>query len=465
MNCPNCHSENKDGAKYCNECGFPLSGRIAEVAAATEAMVAETSAQVALDTPDAIDSVPETADPADFDAEEAASNVVADPTREIPPFDAGKTADLSGIERLVDANYASPASAWHSGDTMKMTPLGEGSSRAQKQFRAPSSEEKKRHFPGKIAIAAVIVLLAAAGTAFATYQMELWGGHVVPDVVGKSQADATYELERQGFSVRWTQVKSDDVEGKVLLTDPSAGSRRESGSEVVIHVSMARTVPDVMGLSREDATALFESEECENVEYQTVKSDEAEGSVLAVDPAVGTKVKATTHIVVQIATPYLVPNVVGMGKDEAEAALAEEGFSADVKWVYSEEVEEGQVVSTEPEAGSKLASGSSVVVNVAKSRARELVDATYSYFHSSDTFFFDGVTYEIDPESTSNPLYVEYEGENTVSYSLVGRIVETKDYLFFGTQTLYGDWETLTGTITWDDDDNIVSSSAGVSRA
>ena len=34
MNCPNCHSENKDGAKYCNECGFPLSGRIAEVAAA-----------------------------------------------------------------------------------------------------------------------------------------------------------------------------------------------------------------------------------------------------------------------------------------------------------------------------------------------------------------------------------------------------------------------------------------------
>lgn len=459
MNCPNCHHENKDGAKYCNECGFPLSGRIAEVAAAvaetTDAAVSERMAS----------SVSETVDPAEFAAESSLDASAPDLTQKLPLPCADKTADLSGIERLVDADYATPANAWRSGNTMKMTPVGEGSSRGQKQFRAPDSEGKKRRFPRKIAVAAIIVVLALAGTAFATYQMELWGGHVVPDVVGKSQADATYELERQGFSVRWTQVKSDDVEGKVLLSDPSAGSRREAGFEVVIHVSVARTVPDVLGLSKEDAAALFESEECEDVEYQVVKSDEAEGSVLAVDPAVGTKVKATTHIVVQVATPYLVPNVVGMTKDEAEAALADEGFAADVRWVYSEDVEEGQVISTDPEAESKLASGSSVVVNVAKSRARELLDATHSYFRSSDAFFFDGVTYEVDPDSTSNPLYVEYEGDGTVSYSIVGRIVETKDYLFFGTQTLYGDWEILTGTITWDDEDAIASSSAGVSRA
>ncbi len=34
MICPNCQSENKDGAKFCNDCGFPLTGRMAAVAAA-----------------------------------------------------------------------------------------------------------------------------------------------------------------------------------------------------------------------------------------------------------------------------------------------------------------------------------------------------------------------------------------------------------------------------------------------
>ena len=36
MICPNCHSDNKEGAKFCNECGFPLTGRIASVAAAAD---------------------------------------------------------------------------------------------------------------------------------------------------------------------------------------------------------------------------------------------------------------------------------------------------------------------------------------------------------------------------------------------------------------------------------------------
>ena len=35
MICPNCRSENKEGAKFCNECGFPLTGRMAAVAAAS----------------------------------------------------------------------------------------------------------------------------------------------------------------------------------------------------------------------------------------------------------------------------------------------------------------------------------------------------------------------------------------------------------------------------------------------
>lgn len=596
MNCPNCHSENKDGAKYCNECGFPLSGRIAEVAAAAsgddvvaavasgasaapaeprggslcpDALDASASAQA--DAPRAAQEPPATAfsvqegrAPASPEAaaarggaqaacptmdggaaggaaeapsaaEEAAGPMAGEPAGRTtdahvsgpldparvpaiavagvnvdddgnpfdfrplddgdpaeegpgridavfpapspadltvpvprvdprPASDAGRTADLSGIECLVDPGYEPPAAAWRSGDTMEMEPVEGGGSGRQKQFRAPDPKEKRRRSSRRktvVALVVVLVLALAAGAAV-TYQMEIWGGHTVPNVVGKSQADATYELERKGFAVRWTQVKSDDVEGKVLLTDPSAGSRKEAGTEVVIHVSVARTVPSVVGATKDEAAALFEAEEFANVEYQAVKSDEAEGTVLSVEPAAGEKAKASTHIVVQVATPFTVPDVLGKTQEQAEAALADEaGYVADVRWVYTEDMEEGLVASTDPVAGTKLASGSAVTVNLAKSRAKELVSATHTFFQSSGQFAIDGVTYEVDPDT----LDVEYAGDGTTSYSVSARVVETKDYLFFGTQTLYGDWKTVSGTITWNDQNGIASASPSVEKA
>ena len=33
MICPNCQTENRDQAKFCDQCGFQLSGLIAQVAA------------------------------------------------------------------------------------------------------------------------------------------------------------------------------------------------------------------------------------------------------------------------------------------------------------------------------------------------------------------------------------------------------------------------------------------------
>lgn len=36
MICPHCHSINREGAKFCDECGLPLTGKIAEMAAYIE---------------------------------------------------------------------------------------------------------------------------------------------------------------------------------------------------------------------------------------------------------------------------------------------------------------------------------------------------------------------------------------------------------------------------------------------
>lgn len=155
--------------------------------------------------------------------------------------------------------------------------------------------------------------------------------------------------------------------------------------------------------------------------------------------------------------------MLGKTQEQAEAALADEaGYVADVRWVYTEDMEEGLVASTDPVAGTKLASGSAVTVNLAKSRAKELVSATHTFFQSSGQFAIDGVTYEVDPDT----LDVEYAGRRHHQPIPFPRaVVETKDYLFFGTQTLYGDWKTVSGTITWNDQNGIASASPSVEKA
>ena len=60
-------------------------------------------------------------------------------------------------------------------------------------------ESKGKRLPGSriAAIVALVVLIAAGVAAGVTYQMELWGGKVVPDVTGMTQADATYMLQNK----------------------------------------------------------------------------------------------------------------------------------------------------------------------------------------------------------------------------------------------------------------------------
>lgn len=292
-----------------------------------------------------------------------------------------------------------------------------------------------------------VLLALAAGAAGITYYLELWGGKMLPDVVGRTQADATYLLEEKGFSVRATQVKSDETEGVVLLMDPSAGARQEEGTEVVIHVSAARLVPSVVGMQRDEAAALFEQEGFDNIEFVTQKSDEHAGTVLTVSPEPETKGKAATPITITVSVPFTVPDVVGMKWDEAKTALEAEGYVADAAYVYDDSVEEGTAVAVDPGAGSELASGSTVTVSLAKSRGSELESAARSYLEGVGTVTIDGVAYEI--ESVDG---VSYEGNETTAFAITGRAVTTLDG-----ETVYGSSKRKTGTIVWNGDNEIVS--------
>jgi serine/threonine-protein kinase len=67
----------------------------------------------------------------------------------------------------------------------------------------------------------------------------------VPDVVGRTEANATGQLEDAGFTVKTaTEAVSDPTQnGKVISTDPAAGEEHDKGSEVTIVIG-SYTAPE-----------------------------------------------------------------------------------------------------------------------------------------------------------------------------------------------------------------------------
>ena len=531
MICPHCQSENREGAKFCNECGSPLLScadktQVIDAVAIGDAQeldgrkeaddadktqvidaatplnaedpkasgVDETNSFALIDEDDSdfIDDAAELQDIEEAEDEElgqtsdeqaASHDAIDDAEREaldeaLPRIDiaqsggsdslaseqtrkidlnAANTVDLSGFERLVDSSYVPPARSWRSGDTMEL-PKIEGEP-AQKKYESPDAEKeaKKRKAARRTRaiVAVVVVAIIAAAAIGITYSLELWGGKTVPDVTGEAQADAIWLLESKGFAVDTSQVKSDEVEGIVLITDPAAGSRVPSGTTVNVSIATPRAVPDIVGSTQDEAKAAFEKEGLGNVTFKTVKSDEIEGTVLEVEPQAGTKVKSATAVTVTVAESYVVPDVTGKSQDDATAALKEAGYAVEVATKYSEDGSEGTVLSTDPAAETKLKSGSTVTITVSKSREKELISETYAFFSKGATVVMDGINYEVVSCDSVN-----YEGDGRVSYTITAKKFENT--LFFG--TIYGSAEQKSGTIKWNSDNSIASSNPSLKK-
>lgn len=86
-------------------------------------------------------------------------------------------------------------------------------------------------------------------------------GVKVPSVTGKSQAEATSMLEKEGFVVNVTESHDQTVEkGVVISQSPEADTTASAGSSITIRVSLGAEedkvrVPDVIGMTEMDAMA------------------------------------------------------------------------------------------------------------------------------------------------------------------------------------------------------------------
>lgn len=315
-----------------------------------------------------------------------------------------------------------------------------------------------------IVLAAVLaVALIGAAAAVGTYMAELWGGKTVPQVVGLSKDEAIAKLAEKGFGAEVAEVVSDDPAGTVLSASPEQGQRAEEGSTVALSVAVPRLIPTVVGLTQQEAADALAAAGYTAVEVAQQKSNEAEGTVLAVSPEEGAEAHAGDTVTLTVAIPFTVPDVAGLGKDDAQAKLEAEGYAVQTQRYYTEDVDEGTAVGTDPEAGTQLPSGSEVKLLIAKSRAAELRDLTASILPGAILKTDDG-SYKVEKVlSTSWHGYTE-DGGGQVDYKVEATKFEVVDLPFgLGQQTYYDSKTTeLEGGIVWNDDDKVTYASPSI---
>ncbi len=466
--CPSCHSENPDKAKFCIECGADLQTLTREKTAKDD-VISETDDHNGSD----VDKAPvKTEELQGFNnvsvAHEARSifEKKDDDSQLIDENQKSTSHDFAGLELIVDSSYVPP-------NTDENTSDGSSDARAQTRDysdvdRNTTMGSKRRHRVFVVSLIVVVVLIVAGAIgAVATYNMQIWGGKVIPDVSGSTREDAVDQLENVGFEVSVERVKSDDSEGIALGTDPEAGKRSEEGSDVVLYVSIARYIPDIVGLNQETAETLLHKEGLENIEYIYEKANETEGNVLEVNPAEGQRVTQQEHIVVTLAQSYVVPDVIGMDVDQARETLSEEGYETQIMLEDTEDNIEGEVISVSPDVGTKYHGGRVVTLYVAHNRSNELIELATNFLSDEksvmsihDAESGENILYEID-EVTS----VVYEGDGICSFSVVARPYEIHTWMFgLGTEKRYGESEIINGEIHFDSNNEIASVSPEITQ-
>lgn len=228
----------------------------------------------------------------------------------------------------------------------------------------------------------VIALVLGGGGAVLTYGMELWGGKTVPYVIGESQANAEIRVQEKGLDVVVEAEPADDAIGKVVRQEPESGVRIPEGDTVTLVVATNRTMPEVVGLSEEEARALLTEAGAANIETKTKASSKAEGTVIDVSPAAGEAFVSRGVVTLTVAAPYRVPDVIGKKESDAVEAIEAEGFKADVSYVKSDKTVR-TVVETSPGAGETISEGGTVKVKVSSPYPESALYLAEYFDHSS----------------------------------------------------------------------------------
>lgn len=236
---------------------------------------------------------------------------------------------------------------------------------------------------GLAAVIALCVLLAAgvigpkSGLENQFYVPD--GQTIVPNIVGFSEKKAEKKLKKYELNYMISdRVVSDTLSRDlILLQDPDAYNVANINSFVNVTKSDGHgmgTVPDVVGILKEEAQAELEKEGFK-VKFVEKSSDIiAPGYIISQSEEAGTQLeKVVTEITLEVSTgtsdidtsvEVVVPDLIGKKHDEAAKILNGLKLYIGVNYVYNEALPENEVVGQSPVKGEKAHQGDTITVTV-----------------------------------------------------------------------------------------------------
>ena len=124
------------------------------------------------------------------------------------------------------------------------------------------------------------------------------------DYKGVPFEDAAASLRSKGLIPVRNDVNNSARAGQVLSSNPPANSRVSEGARITLNVSTGKTaLPDVVGKSEQDATAILNKAGFTDIERQVVPppDDQEAGTVFRTDPTANTAVSTDQRITLFIA--------------------------------------------------------------------------------------------------------------------------------------------------------------------
>jgi beta-lactam-binding protein with PASTA domain len=196
----------------------------------------------------------------------------------------------------------------------------------------------------------------------------------VPNVVRLKQQQAVQRLNARGLVARIRTRAGSAAPGTVVAQDPGPGTNVTRRSVVTLAVSAAQNVavPNVVG-KREPAAVSALRAKGFDVQTANVVSNKPSGTVIAQSPAAAASVLRGSTVTIRISRGLVsVPNVVGQSRDTAVAAIRGAGLMPKAFVVPSSQPK-NNVVSQSPQAGKRIAGGSTVRLNVSNGNAGSAV--------------------------------------------------------------------------------------------
>ncbi|MFZ3385661.1 MAG: PASTA domain-containing protein, partial [Candidatus Hydromicrobium sp.] len=190
----------------------------------------------------------------------------------------------------------------------------------------------------------------------------------MPELTGMDLNKALQLIEGLGLVIDSIIYEFSDIQplDKIIRQSPVPDSMVSKSTAVILYVSKGENpqvlIPDVIGMTKEDAIKALDTAGFKKVSVILEDSNIDKDKVFSQTPVSGTLYDKSLDIIIKISKGIRVPDVINMTKDNAVTELEELGFVVEISPPDAAAI--GKVKSQTPKADTYLNYGSKVTIEV-----------------------------------------------------------------------------------------------------